>query len=137
MTTAMRCPPSAGPLVTTPSVGRLRQSGLLALCQTALNIDPQSASIDADPPAQGVKIARRTTSVRRAIRATGAKLFFLPPYSPDLNPIEQMFAKLKTLLPKAAARSVEATWKGIGRLLQEFSPQECANYLTNAGYAAS
>jgi hypothetical protein len=75
--------------------------------------------------------------VRRAIRATGAKLFFLPPYSPDLNPIEQMFAKLKTLLRNAAARSVEATWKGIGRLLKEFSPHECANYLANAGYAAT
>jgi transposase len=81
--------------------------------------------------------SHKGAAVRRAIRATGAKLFFLPPYSPDLNPIEQMFAKLKTLLRKAAARSVEATWKGIGRLLKEFSPQECANYLTNAGYAAT
>jgi transposase len=81
--------------------------------------------------------SHKGAAVRQAIRATGAKLFFLPPYSPDLNPIEQMFAKLKTLLRKAAARSVEATWKAIGHLLQEFSPQECANYLTNAGYAAS
>jgi transposase len=81
--------------------------------------------------------SHKGAAVRRAIRATGAKLFFLPPYSPDLNPIEQMFAKLKTLLRKAAARSVEATWKSIGRLLKEFSPQECANYLTNAGYAAT
>lgn len=67
-------------------------------------------------------------AVRRAIRATGARLFFLPPYSPDLNPIEQVFAKLKTLLRKAAERTVEATWKRIGSLLQAFSPQECANY---------
>ena len=56
-------------------------------------------------------------AVRRSIRAAGAKLFFLPPYSPDLNPIEQVFAKLKTLLRKAAERSVEATWKRIGALL--------------------
>ena len=75
-------------------------------------------------------------AVRRVIRDAGAKLFFLPPYSPDLNPIEQVFAKLKTLLRKAAERSVEATWKRIGALLQAFTPQECTNYLTNAGYAS-
>jgi transposase len=75
-------------------------------------------------------------AVRRAIRATGAKLFFLPPYSPDLNPIEQMFAKLKTLLRKAAERTVEATWQRIGALLPTISSQECANYFRNAGYAS-
>jgi transposase len=57
------------------------------------------------------------------------------PYSPDLNPIDQMFAKLKTLLRKAGERTVEATWKRIGSLLDQFSPAECANYLANAGYA--
>ena len=76
-------------------------------------------------------------AVRRAIRAAGAHLFFLPPYSPDLNPIEQAFAKLKTLLRKAAERTVEATWQRIGALLQAFSPQECANYFRNAGYASA
>jgi len=76
-------------------------------------------------------------SVRRAIRAAGAKLFFLPPYSPDLNPIEQVFAKLKTLLRKAAERTVEATWKRIGALLNAFTPNECANYFVNAGYAST
>lgn len=76
-------------------------------------------------------------AVRRAIRNAGAKLFFLPPYSPDLNPIEQVFAKLKTLLRKAAERTVEATWKRIGILLDAFSPLECANYYCrNAGYAS-
>jgi transposase len=75
-------------------------------------------------------------AVRHAIRAAGAKLIFLPPYSPDLNPIEQMFAKLKLLLRKAAERSVEATWKCIGKLLDAFSPTECANYLRNSGYAS-
>jgi transposase len=75
-------------------------------------------------------------AVRRVIRAAGARLFFLPPYSPDLNPIEQVFAKLKTLLRKAAERTVEATWRRIGALLNAFSPRECANYLRNAGYAS-
>jgi transposase len=76
-------------------------------------------------------------AVRRAIRAAGAKLFFLPPYSPDLNPIEQVFAKLKTLLRKAAERTIEATWKRIGALLDRFPPHECANYFANAGYASA
>src|ERR1700742_3192891 len=67
-------------------------------------------------------------AVRQAVRAAGAKLFFLPPYSPDLNPIEQVFAKLKTLLRKAAECTVDAVWKRIGTLLQAFTPQECANY---------
>jgi transposase len=76
-------------------------------------------------------------AVRRLIRSVGAKLFFLPPYSPDLNPIEQVFAKLKTLLRKAARRTVEATWRQIGALLTEFSPKECANYFRNSGYASN
>lgn len=76
-------------------------------------------------------------AVRRAIRATGAKLFFLPPYSPDLNPIEQVFAKLKHLMRQAAERSVEATWRRIGQLLDCFTPDECANYLRNSGYAST
>jgi transposase len=76
-------------------------------------------------------------AVRKAIRATGAKLFFLPAYSPDLNPIEQVFAKLKTLLRKAAERTVETTWRRIGELLNHFSPEECANYLRNSGYAST
>lgn len=76
-------------------------------------------------------------AVRRAIRAAGAKLFFLPPYSPDLNPIEQLFAKLKHLLRKAAERTVEATWTRIGTLLDGFTPAECNNYLVHAGYAST
>jgi transposase len=81
--------------------------------------------------------SHKSKAVRRAIRAAGAKLFFLPPYSPDLNPIEQVFAKLKTLLRKAAERTVEATWRRIGALLDRFTPSECANYLANAGYASA
>ena len=76
-------------------------------------------------------------AVRKAIRAAGARLLFLPPYSPDLNPIEQVFAKLKLLLRKAAERSVEATSKRVGSLLDAFPPQECANYLRNSGYAST
>lgn len=75
--------------------------------------------------------------VRAAIRKVGAKLFFLPPYSPDLNPIEQVFAKLKTLLRKANARTAEATTQCIGDLLHAFNSQECANYLANSGYAST
>lgn len=73
-------------------------------------------------------------AIRRAIRAVGAKLFFLPKYSPDLNPIEQVFAKLKHLLRNAAARTVEAAIAAIGQLLGTYTPQECANYFTHAGY---
>jgi transposase len=80
--------------------------------------------------------SHKRQAIRRAIRAVGARLFFLPPYSPDLNPIEQVFAKLKALLRKAARRTIEATWRQIGTLLGAFSPQECANYIRNAGYAS-
>jgi len=79
--------------------------------------------------------AHKVTGVREAIRATGASLLYLPPYSPDLNPIEQAFAKLKALLRKAAARTREALWTTIGRLLDTFGPDECRNYLINSGYA--
>ena len=81
--------------------------------------------------------SHKRQAIRRLIRAAGAKLFFLPPYSPDLNPIEQVFAKLKTLLRKADERTIEATWRRIGSLLDCFTPAECANYLKNSGYASS
>jgi transposase len=70
-----------------------------------------------------------------SIRAAGAKLLFLPKYSPDLNPIEQVFAKLKQLLRKAAPRSLDAICAAIGDILGAFPPEECANYLTNSGYS--
>lgn len=81
--------------------------------------------------------SHKKPTVRAAIRARGARLLFLPPYSPDLNSIEQVFAKLKHLLRKAAERSQEATWKRIGALLDAFPPHECANYLKNSGYGAA
>jgi transposase len=80
--------------------------------------------------------SHKSKAVRAAIRTAGAKLLFLPAYSPDLNPIEQVFAKLKALLRKASERTVKATWKKIAELLDAFSAQECANYLANSGYAA-
>jgi len=79
--------------------------------------------------------AHKLAAVREIIEAAGATLLYLPPYSPDLNPIEQVFAKLKALLRKAAKRSIDALWKQIGELLDEFSTDECRNYLRNSGYA--
>jgi transposase len=80
--------------------------------------------------------SHRGKLVRRAIRQAGAKLLFLPKYSPDLNPIEQVFAKLKHLLRKAQARSYDALLQAAAQLLDTFTPDECANYLRNSGYAA-
>ena len=81
--------------------------------------------------------SHKGTAVRRTIRAAGARLLFLPPYSPDLNPIEQVFAKLKHLMRKAAERTFETAWKRIGQLLDRFKPDECQRYLANAGYAST
>jgi len=81
--------------------------------------------------------SHKSEEVRRLIRAAGARLFFLPPYSPDLNPIEQVFAKLKALLRRLRPRTVEQNWRGIGTLLPRFSPAECTNYFRNAGYASA
>jgi transposase len=81
--------------------------------------------------------AHKGDAVRKLIEARGAKLFFLPPYSPDLNPIELAFAKLKTFLRKAAERTVGALWDRIGQILEAFTPQECANYFRHNGYAAT
>ena len=78
--------------------------------------------------------SHRSKAVRQLIRSVGAKLFFLPKYSPDLNPIEQVFAKLKHLVRKAAARTVDAVCDAIGEALQAFTPEECTNYLKNSGY---
>ena len=79
--------------------------------------------------------SHKVAGVREAIEAVGAELRYLPPYSPDLNPIEKLFSKLKTLLRKAALRSVDALWKHIGTLIDAFPAAECANYLASCGYA--
>ncbi|MGH7113828.1 MAG: IS630 family transposase, partial [Stellaceae bacterium] len=81
--------------------------------------------------------SHKVTGVREAIEAKRATLLYLPPYSPDLNPIEQLFAKLKALLRRAAKRTVEGLWNEIGKLLGCFSPAECKNYFANAGYRQS
>ena len=79
----------------------------------------------------------KVAGVKDAIAAAGAMLLYLPPYSPDLNPIEKLFAKLKALLRKAAKRSVEALWNEIGELLNTLSPTECANYFASSGYVCT
>jgi len=78
--------------------------------------------------------SHKVAGVREAIEATGATLRYLPPYSPDLNPIEKMFSKLKALLRKAAHRTVDSLWHEIGQSLNRFTPQECSNYFTSSGY---
>lgn len=80
--------------------------------------------------------AHKVKGVREAIEAVGAQLVYLPPYSPDLNPIELAFAKLKTLLRAAAERTVDALEHTIGQLLERFSPQECRRYFRHCGYSA-
>lgn len=78
--------------------------------------------------------SHKVEGVRKTIEAAGAQLLYLPPYSPDLNPIEQAFAKLKAHLRKAAERSVQALWDRIGTILDSFTPTECANFFKHAQY---
>ena len=80
--------------------------------------------------------SHRSEAVRTAIASVGAKLLFLPPYSPDLNPIEQVFSKLKHMLRKAKGHSVDAVEKAIAKILPTISKQECQNYIINAGYSS-
>ncbi len=81
--------------------------------------------------------SHKSQRVHDLIQAAGASLLYLPPYSPDFNPIENAFAKLKALLRKAAERTVEGLWDTIGRLIDTFTPRECANYFAAAGYDAA
>ena len=78
--------------------------------------------------------AHKDRRIREAIEVAGARLLYLPPYSPDFNPIENAFAKLKALLRKAAERTIKGLWRLIGKMIDTFTPQECANYFTAAGY---
>jgi len=80
--------------------------------------------------------SHKSKMVRDAIKAAGARLWFLPPYSPDLNPIEQTFAKIKHWMRMAQKRTIEEAWKHVGHIVGSVSPQECANYLKNSGYAS-
>lgn len=81
--------------------------------------------------------SHKVAGVREAIEGAGATLRYLPPYSPDYNPIEQVFAKLKALLRKAQARTLDTLWKTIGALLDQFSSSECENYIRHCGYCQS
>ena len=81
--------------------------------------------------------SHKSKAVRQSIEAAGAKLRFLPPYSPDLNPIEQAFAKIKHWMRAAQKRTVEDTWRYVGTLIETIEPDECANYFANAGYAST
>lgn len=80
--------------------------------------------------------SHKAKAIRRAIKAVGATLFYLPPYSPDLNPIEQTFAKIKHWMRMAQRRTINQTWRYVGRLISTITPNECANYIENAGYAS-
>ena len=79
--------------------------------------------------------SHRSAAVRQMIRAARARLWYMPPYSPDLNPIEMAFSKFKALLKKAAARTIEDLWTAIAQALPKLTPNDCANYFTAAGYA--
>ena len=106
-------------------------SGLIALYTTSVlvpELKPGDIVVMDNLP------AHKVSGVRDAIEAAGARLLYLPPYSPDFNPIEQAFAKLKALLRKAAARTLEALETAIANALDAFSPHECANYSTASGY---
>lgn len=81
--------------------------------------------------------SHKVAGIREAIEAVGARVLYLPRYSPDLNPIEQLFAKLKALLRKAAARTVDALWFAVAEIIRDLAPDECRNYLAHAGYRHS
>jgi transposase len=80
--------------------------------------------------------SHKSATIRQLIKAAGARLWFLPPYSPDLNPIEQAFSKIKHWMRDAQKRNIDGTWRHIGRLVETIQPAECQNYLENAGYGS-
>jgi transposase len=130
---------------TTTFTGALRLSGMTApmVLDGAMNGDAFLAYVEQVlvptlRPGELVVMdnlpAHKPAAVRTAIEAAGAALLYLPPYSPDFNPIENAFAKLKALLRKVAARTIDELWNAIGDALTAFSPTECANYFTATGY---
>ncbi len=145
-----RCPGRApcGHWHTTTFVCALRQDGLAAPCVLDGPINGQAFVAWVEQmlapelrPGDIVVMdnlgSHKVHGVRQAVEAAGATLRYLPPYSPDMNPIEQVFAKLKGLLRRTAARTVESLWESIGALLDNFSPAECANYIRHCGYGCS
>jgi len=132
---------------TTTFVGALRPCGITApmVLDGAMNGEAFKAYVEqilvptlkpGDIVIMDNLASHKSADVRKAIRAAKAFLLFLPAYSPDLNPIEQAFAKLKALLRKAAERSIKDLWKTIGNLLDRFQPDECMNYIRNCGYGS-
>src|SRR5580658_2716345 len=129
-------------------IAGLRHDGIVAPCMFNCTIDGElflayveqqlAPSLTPDDIVIADNLSsHKVAGVREAIEARGASLRFLPAYSPDLNPIEQAFAKLKEMLRAEAQRTVEALWSAVGRLLDRFTSAECANYLAHAGYRYS
>jgi len=130
---------------TTTFIAGLRQSGVIAplvldgpMTGAAFRAYVEQMLTPALEPEDVVVMdnlaAHKVAGVEQAIAAAGASTLYLPPYSPDLNPVEQLIAKLKALLRKAAARTKETLWAAVGELLQCCSPDECRNFLAHAGY---
>jgi transposase len=130
---------------TSTFIAGLRQDGLVAPCvfNGAINGELFLAYVEqvlAPTLTRGDIVvmdnlgSHKVAGVRKAIEAAGARLLYLPPYSPDLNPIEQAFAKLKALQRAKALRTVDALWNALGDIVSCFSPDECANFLRHAGY---
>jgi len=133
---------------TTTFVCALRHDGLIAPCvfDSPINGETFRAWVErllvAELRAGDIVVmdnlaSHKVAGIRQVIEAKGASVRYLPPYSPDFNPIEQVFAKLKTLLRRTAARTMESLWHTIGSLLHRFSPQECASYIRHCGYGSS
>ena len=133
---------------TTTFVAGLRLTGIVAplvlngpINRAAFETYVEKVLVPALRPGDGVILdnlsSHKGARDRALIEAAGASLLYLPPYSPDFNPIENAFAKLKALLRKAAERTVEGLWTAIGRLIDVFTPTECANYFAAAGYDAT
>ena len=142
------CPVPHGHWKTTTFVAALRLDGLTAplVIDGALNGDLFVAYVEQQlaptlRPGDVVILdnlsSHKRAGVRVAIEAAGARLVYLPPYSPDLNPIERAFAKLKALLRQAGERTVEGLWDFLGKALDAFGPQECRNYFRHCGYQAT
>jgi transposase len=142
------CPVPHGHWKTTTFVAGLRAGGLTAplVIDGAMNGDLFVAYVEqvlvpelraGDVVVMDNLSSHKRTRVREAIEAAGCSLLYLPPYSPDLNPIEQAFAKLKALLRKAQERTVEGLWSFLGRALDLFEAEECRNYMKHCGYSAT
>ena len=132
---------------TTTFVAGLRNSGMIApmVLDGPINGETFQAYVDqvlvpALRPGDVVVLdnlgSHKGAGVRAAVEAAGADLLYLPPYSPDFNPIENAFAKLKAMLRKAAERTLDGLWRTIGQIISTFTPAECANYFAAAGYDA-